>query len=433
MNVVHITWNEGLSAVYPSQVLRPMSLVANRTGARIDLVVGSPLGEFLRSRGRRAWRDRQAMAEQEYGLDIVRIPTTPSRLRGLVPDRAIASRWVRAMGRPGEAVVLHCRGRAAAELGLAVRATHPDSRVIFDCRGWEGPELLHARGFAGEDGAPGELLAASRRLEKSQRAVALAADAVVVVSAAMRQVALGQWGVEEDRLTVVPCCTATKAQAGEARESVRTRLGFDGRFVVVYCGSLARYQAIDASLDVFEAVRRLRGDALFFGITPATARLTALVRERGWPESDYRIVAAPHPEVSALLAAGDLALLLRERSKVNEVASPVKFAEYLAAGLPVVVSEGIGDYSGLVRREGIGCVVAAPPVLPETCAMLEPYFEAHRDSAVAVRQRCRSVAERELSAEHAADSIAGLYRALWRDMAGSEAGEKSVATVRQAA
>jgi hypothetical protein len=47
MNVVHITLNEGLSAVYPSQVLRPMSLVAKRTGARVNLLVNSPLGDLV--------------------------------------------------------------------------------------------------------------------------------------------------------------------------------------------------------------------------------------------------------------------------------------------------------------------------------------------------------------------------------------------------
>ncbi|HEX2256969.1 MAG TPA: hypothetical protein VHG92_09790, partial [Afifellaceae bacterium] len=90
MNVLHITWNEGLSAVYPAQVLRPMHLVGEHTGARIRLVVGSPLGELLRPAGRRAWRARQAMAEQTFGLKIARMPTAPSRLRGAITNGGLA-------------------------------------------------------------------------------------------------------------------------------------------------------------------------------------------------------------------------------------------------------------------------------------------------------------------------------------------------------
>jgi hypothetical protein len=46
---------------------------------------------------------------------------------------------------------------------------------------------------------------------------------------------------------------------------------------------------------------------------------------------------------------------------VNEVASPVKFGEYLASGLPVVMSAGIGDYSELVRRKKVGVILKGRP------------------------------------------------------------------------
>lgn len=432
MNVLHIACNEGLSAVYPSQVLRPMSLVGARTGARIRLVVASPVGELLRRPARLAWRARKALAEQAFGLTVARMPAAPSRLRGLASERVVACRWLRALIAPGEPVILHCRGRAAAELGLAVRALRPAARIVFDCRGWEGPELLHAGGFLSEDGAPPDLLARSREIEARQRAAALAADAVIVVSDAMRQVAADRWGVEEHRLSVVPCCADTDDRAGALREATRARLRFEGRFVVVYCGSLARYQAIDASLDLFETIRERRGDALFFGITPSPAGLAAVLRRRGVPERHCRVASAPHTEVPALLAAADLALLLRERSKVSEVASPVKLAEYLAAGLPILISEGIGDYSELVRREGLGCVLPAAP-MPPADAVLERFLEGYGASAAAMRLRCRGVAERQLSAERAAQILGELYRMLWRDLTGAERGGRSLLPAHRAA
>ncbi|HXP48650.1 MAG TPA: hypothetical protein VN922_01785, partial [Bacteroidia bacterium] len=37
--------------------------------------------------------------------------------------------------------------------------------------------------------------------------------------------------------------------------------------------------------------------------------------------------------------------------------SPVKFAEYLAVGLPVIISENIGDYSAFVSEKNCGSLV----------------------------------------------------------------------------
>jgi glycosyltransferase involved in cell wall biosynthesis len=42
---------------------------------------------------------------------------------------------------------------------------------------------------------------------------------------------------------------------------------------------------------------------------------------------------------------------------LNNVASPVKFAEYISCGLIPIISPGVGDYSSLVMNEKIGIVV----------------------------------------------------------------------------
>ena len=57
------------------------------------------------------------------------------------------------------------------------------------------------------------------------------------------------------------------------------------------------------------------------------------------------------------LSAADFGLLLRENNIVNNVASPTKFAEYLMAGLPVIISNGIGDFSYFVRFKNVGICI----------------------------------------------------------------------------
>ena len=57
------------------------------------------------------------------------------------------------------------------------------------------------------------------------------------------------------------------------------------------------------------------------------------------------------------MSVADYGILLREQSVTNLVASPTKFAEYLALGLPVLISENLGDYSEFVQHHNCGSIV----------------------------------------------------------------------------
>jgi len=61
-------------------------------------------------------------------------------------------------------------------------------------------------------------------------------------------------------------------------------------------------------------------------------------------------------EVGVYLAACDYGWLVRENSVTNRVASPVKCAEYLAAGLVLIVSNELGDYSNYVLKNKAGFI-----------------------------------------------------------------------------
>ena len=73
-------------------------------------------------------------------------------------------------------------------------------------------------------------------------------------------------------------------------------------------------------------------------------------------------------EIPNLLMCGDYGLLLREESVTNKVASPIKFAEYLACGLGIIITPNIGDYSSYVINNNCGYLWNALPLLnrPDT-------------------------------------------------------------------
>ena len=49
--------------------------------------------------------------------------------------------------------------------------------------------------------------------------------------------------------------------------------------------------------------------------------------------------------------------LLRGNSIVNHVASPIKFLEYIEAGVIPITTRNVGDYSEIVNKEKVGVIV----------------------------------------------------------------------------
>jgi glycosyltransferase involved in cell wall biosynthesis len=185
------------------------------------------------------------------------------------------------------------------------------------------------------------------------------ADSIVCVSTAHAQEIRDRLG--SDRQTyIVPCFASEDAFDCDrfVKEDLRSTLGVSPDEVVfVYSGIVpARYDEYNP-IYLFSHLEDLSGRRLI--VLAAFSEVSSLVD--GQVPSSIRdkvtVVSVPRHEVPMYLCACDIGILLRKSSIVNRVASPTKFAEYLLCGLPVVITENVGDASDLVRRERIGIVV----------------------------------------------------------------------------
>jgi hypothetical protein len=62
-------------------------------------------------------------------------------------------------------------------------------------------------------------------------------------------------------------------------------------------------------------------------------------------------------QVKDTLLLADFGLMYRENTVTNQVASPVKFAEYLSCGLQIITSDNLGDFSNFVKTKNCGFVL----------------------------------------------------------------------------
>ena len=112
---------------------------------------------------------------------------------------------------------------------------------------------------------------------------------------------------------------------------IRETLGLRDRFVVGWVGSFRRFHALDQAVDAVAGI----DDAalLLVGDGPERNRVEQYAREQGVTVVTTGTVS--HPDLPAHLAAMDVGLVLTGRDAVFHY-SPLKLAEYLAAGLAVI-------------------------------------------------------------------------------------------------
>ena len=169
---------------------------------------------------------------------------------------------------------------------------------------------------------------------------------------------------DTSKFVLYPCLsTTTKFYYDEdLRLAVRKELGVvDENTVFVYTGSLdASYNCVDAIVALFATVYSKNSNARLLIIAKKiTDSFRGLLD--CYPSSKGAVMtleSVPNQEMVKYLNAADIALLLRENVVLNNVSSPVKFAEFQLCGLPVIISESVFDYSQYCKKNNTGFVLS---------------------------------------------------------------------------
>ncbi len=411
-HLLYLVYRYILNCPVQAQVAVPMAKVG-AAGYTTRILLVSALREHLIPHRRARWREVVKDIKEVYDGDLTVMRTLDNGVGAFDRD-AMMRRRVQSLYAADQPLVVQARGATSVMKALTLKNVLPGCRVIFDARGLDAAEYLYGRGLSEEDELFGEVASEyARRVSVEQRAVS-SADGIICVSDGLREHLVEKYSAPEDRTIVMPCCvdTASFAESLSLRDEVRSELGLSDRLVIVYSGSLLPWQCPEESLQLFRYIREANPKAHFLVLTQDAEQFVRLAEEAGVAQEDRTVRSVPHRDVARYLVAGDIALLLRKRSAVNRVASPVKFGEYLAAGLPVIMTHGIGDYSALVTETGCGCIVEDMDELPRSVEDVLKWISGCLSDGEAMRRRCVRLAAERLDWDVHVARLSALYDGL---------------------
>jgi glycosyltransferase involved in cell wall biosynthesis len=189
----------------------------------------------------------------------------------------------------------------------------------------------------------------------------ITADKIFAVSHELKNYFMLTFKIDESKFVYYPCLSNESKFFYDAKlyTSVRKELHISNETVVfTYAGGIsADWHMADKMLLMFGEFLKKNNDSLFLFLSNDKIGYEILVRDFPNLKKNIIFLSVKNDEVYKYLNAADFGLLFRENTIMNNVASPTKFAEYMLCGLPVIITEGIGDYSNLTKDMNLGILL----------------------------------------------------------------------------
>lgn len=350
-HVLYISYNGMLDALGQSQVIPYLKALSAR-GVCFNLLSFEREQAFTPAGLVRCAELQRELAQSNIDWQWLRYHRKPS-LPATAYDVAAGVRQVGRLMREKHIDIVHARSHIPATIALRMKRRF-GVKMIFDVRGLMADEYVDAAHWQKNS-------LAYRITKRAERQALIAADGLVTLTERIWPT-IKMWIGEANQPAheVVPCCADLEKFNFnlEHRTQRRKEMGLEGRFVVVYSGSVGGWYLTEEMADFFATLRKQNPRAFFLWLTLSQSeRVKKLMEQRGINKEDYAIVTVPSQDVPSYLSASDAGLAFIKPCFSKLASSPTKFAEYLACGLPLITNAGIGDSDSLVNDEAVGALV----------------------------------------------------------------------------
>lgn len=244
---------------------------------------------------------------------------------------------------------IHARADYSAFIAILTKIIHKKP-VIWDCRGDllnEIQNTLQTKNLIIK--SLGRLFIIPQILLR-QKINQRFSDYQIFVSEALYD--LSKDKLKRNKSIIVPCLVSEKVFFfnSELRKQTRERLNYTlNDIVFIYSGSMIGYQFIDGLQLLFEDIMKLNNSKILIltSETEKAKRYFNFIDERR-----MIIMSSDFAQMNAYYNAADFGILIREKLRLNFVASPTKFGEYCLTGLPVIQNNTIDQTMNFALKIG---------------------------------------------------------------------------------
>ena len=323
--IIYLTYNDLPSGIFSSQVIDVVNFYKQELNAKVKLVSIISLRHFLKNKNKII----------KECPDAIVLPMFPGVHRWKFNFWLLI--FVFYFFKPTKII-----GRSVLATQLALRFQKENCQIIYDGRGaisaeWHEYNVVNSNYL-------------KDNIHIWEKEVVLKSNFRIAVSNQLIHYWQKEFNYFSNNHVIIPCTlNQIYNHVDLSPESIfnsRKKLGLSEKNVVfVYSGSLAGWQSFHLLYNFIAPILISNPNYKILFLSDIDSNISRLQSEFG---SQVLATKVSPKEVPDYLKVADYGILIREESITNKVASPVKFAEYLACGLQIIISNHLGDYTKFV-------------------------------------------------------------------------------------
>ncbi len=218
------------------------------------------------------------------------------------------------------------------------------------------------------------------------RAVRLA-DFIIVVSENLKTALEKISSQKINNYFVMPCCVDYERFQRQPLATLSEK--YADRILLGYCGGLQKWQNIHSILHIVSELRKKDARIFFLLFTnfPTESIKPELDRLGAGHYAVYSLTGRQIPEYLPLMDAG---FLIRDQRLLNQVSSPTKILEYLAAGVPVIATQYAGDIKETVKSGENGLILPDIEISGEQIDRIFQFICNVKNNRATIKTTCQN-------------------------------------------
>lgn len=207
------------------------------------------------------------------------------------------------------------------------------------------------------------------------------ASGIIVLSPGFKEILVSR-GVPEGKIEVIHnwCDEEEKILESSPKESLSKELGFNGRFNILYSGTMGKAQALKAVLSAAEILKdnMPKIQFVFMGTGIELEQLKKFANEKKLGNVVFH-PRRPVEKIGEVLKIADVLLVHLKDDPLFRITIPSKIQAYLAAGRPILACvKGNAATMVMDAKAGIVCAPESPESIAEAAEKLFSMSGAQR-------------------------------------------------------